>query len=266
MPSTTIYFPRMNQSYRLDVPQHLSACATWLSYTGADARYISLLNLARGGSFPFMRDDRYFFEELAPEKTMAHLLGIYYEEFFFDSLDSLQECTLRNLKMRIVAPILFLKGSTFGVPNVHDIAVVACGFQKDHGSIVAINPSNGAYFEVSLDAYAEFHHQTKMVMFNVPGMSKIAQLDVTSIAVRAIRIYLRRFYCYGTTYFAKAIGLGAWKTERMRPEDKQAYLSHIHTQLAWFEEAENYKHLLNEMEQKKFDRCVIYYRKALEGF
>ena len=264
MPSTTIYFPRMNQSYRKDVQQHLSACATWLSYTGADASYISLLNLARGGSLPIRRHDRCFFEEIAPEKTMAHLMGIYYEEYFFDSLDSLHECTLRNLKMRIVAPILFLKGSSLGAPGVHNIAVLACGFQKDRGCLVAIDPSDGKYFEIAPDAYAEFHRQTKMVMYNVPGMSKIAQLDETAIAVRAVSIYLRRFYYYGATEFADAIGVRAWEPERIRPEEKQAYLAHLYTQLAWFEEAKRYKPLLSGVEQEQFDRCVLYYQKALE--
>lgn len=266
MSSTIIYFPRIKQSYCSDVQKHLSACATWLKYTNADTDYISILNLARGGSFPFRCNGRYFFEELEPEKTMAHLLGIYYEEYYFDSLNSLVECTLRNLKMRIVAPILYLKGGVLNIPNIHDIEVLACGFQKDDGRIVAINPLNSEYFEVSLDAYAEFKHQTKMVMYNVPGMSKIRQMDATAIAVRAIQIYLRRFYSNWMTNFADAIGLSAWNPDRMRANAKEAFDVHLHTQFTWIEEAKKYRSFLNEIERNQFDNCMVCYQKALEGF
>lgn len=266
MSSTIIYFPRMNPSYCSNVPKHLSACATWLRYTCADADYISILNLVRGGSFPIKRDGRYSFEELEPEKTMAYLLGIYYEEYYFDSLNSLIECILRNLKMRIVAPILYLKGSALDMPDTHDIEAVACGFQKDQGSIVAINPLSSEYFEVSLDAYAEFQHQTKMVMYNVPGMSKIRQMDATVIAVRAIQIYLRRFYSNRMMNFAETVGFSAWDPDRMYADAKESFDAHLHTQFAWIKEAQRYRPFLNEMERNQFDNCVVCYQKALEGF
>lgn len=260
MRNVVIYFPRMNENFHAEETPQLSAYATWLKYTKASEDYIALLKLARGGNFPIIRNSQLFFEEIEPEKTFSHLMGIYYEEYYFDNLESMLQYTLKNLKMRIVAPLIFLKGSAMGCPDIYSIAVIACGYNQKN--IIALHPEEGKYFEIDVKQYAFFDNQTKMIMCNVPGMSKIAQLDKVTVAIRAIEIYLKRFYHSEIPIFADCIGYKAFLSARKNSETQSAYIRHLNSQIVWLKQASAYSSLLRHDTQKQLNFCIKLYQKA----
>lgn len=260
--SRSIYFPRIAQNFYPGFSAQESAYATWLKSTGASNNYLDLICLARGGVFPIKRGKQLLFEALEPEKTLAHLFGLYYEELLFEYAESLVENAYRNLKMRIVAPILYLKGSVFREDGEESVAAVSCGFDSEQNVPIVVNPYNGEYLDIFPQDYACLQGHYKLLMLNVPGMSRITQLDCDAIAIHAIKIYLRRFFDTEQSLYADSLGLKTFQQEMEHLQEHPAFPMHLQQQLRWLENLKPYVPLLAEPERQRLAQCMEIYSAA----
>lgn len=238
-------FPRLSKSWIKSHDLELNTYFNVLKYAGSSIDQ-DLLYLTYGG---FLTKPGELQEcRIGKESSMAYSLGLYLESFHHDDPKLFMENVKKNIKMRLAPPIVFIKGETLD-ESIQQIPVVCCGYSEDE--LLIINPKTGKEQSLTIEGCIKTNNQWKMIMLNVPGMSKITDVSLTFSVQSAVSYYLKRF---NTTVGTKKKEL---EQEQLL---KKLYLSQGNLQqLRWLEIAESYQEILNEETRVLLKSTLAFY-------
>lgn len=239
-----VYFPRVKESWESTRNLYNNSYLNLFKYLKFNISE-DIFEILKGGNHLLFKNSKVENFSFFEEKNLSYNLGLYYEEYCYDSPNNFFEMVKKNLKMRISEVFIFINKEEY-----KRIPVLCCGIIEEEQVFIIINPLNGTLDYVKIeDCTSNFREgQKKLFLLNVPGMHRVKGINIKASTEVSLINYIERFCFFKFNNDHSLIGLQFFEyilKNQINPEDIKGFVKHKEQAIQWLNIASKYAKTLD---------------------